>query len=316
MNIIKNSKIYFAFSGVLVTISLLGLMIFGLPLGLDFTGGSLLEIEYSQSRPSVDQIESSLADTEIGSVFVQPIGEKGIILRFQSVGEEKHQEILSKLNVSNSDVLDPESLNEESLSATDDNANQAIEKRFNSVGPIIGNELKQKTISALFIALIMIVVFIAWAFRKISEPIPSWKYGIIATIALFHDILITVGVFVFLGKFAHFEVNAPFVAALLTILGYSINDTIIIFDRIRENLKYHTKDFSETVNFSLNQSLLRSFYTSFTVILVLVALFLFGGDSIKDFSLALIIGVSVGTYSSIFLASPLLVALDRFNRNK
>ena len=190
-----------------------------------------------------------------------------------------------------------------------------MEKRFNSIGPVIGQELKQKTIYAIFIALIVIVSFIAWAFRKVSKPIASWKYGIIAIVALFHDILIVVGVFVFLGRFLNVELNAPFVAALLTILGYSVNDTIVIFDRIRENLKHYTPDFAETVNKSVNQNLVRSIYTSITTLFVLLTLFFFGGESIKDFVLALIIGIISGTYSSIFLASPMLVTLERFKKN-
>ena len=163
------------------------------------------------------------------------------------------------------------------------------------------------------IVLVGMIAYIAWAFRKVSKPVASWKYGLFAVIALFHDIIITIGVFIILGKFYGLEVNAPFVAALLTILGYSVNDTIVVFDRIRENLIRHIgEDFEGIVEKSINEVITRSINTSFTVLLSLFALLLLGGASIRDFTLALIIGITFGTYSSIFLASPLLVAWEKF----
>ncbi len=316
MNIIKFRKVYFAISSILVVISLFGLLSWGLPLGIDFTGGSLMEIEYTMERPQAQEIEEKINDLDLGDVFIQPIGDKGVILRFKSVSEETHQEILTKLRTKSLDMLVPTGEDGEYIGASVNNPeNKVVEKRFNSIGPVIGQELKQKTLYAIFIALLIIVGFIAWAFRKVSKPVASWKYGIIAIVALFHDILIVVGIFVFLGRFMNVELNAPFVAALLTILGYSVNDTIVIFDRVRENLKHHTPDFAETVNKSVNQNLVRSVYTSLTTLFVLSTLFFFGGESIKYFVLALIIGIVSGTYSSIFLASPLLVTLERFRKN-
>jgi preprotein translocase subunit SecF len=315
MNIIKFRKVYFTISSILVAVSLFGLFSWGLPLGIDFTGGSLMEVEYTMERPQVKEVQEKISDLDLGDVFVQPIGEKGVILRFKSVNEEAHQEILTKLRTKSLDMLAPSGEDGEYIGAPVNNPeNKVIEKRFNSIGPVIGQELKQKTIYAIFIALLIIVSFIAWAFRKVSKPVASWKYGIIAIIALFHDILIVVGVFVFLGRFMNVELNAPFVAALLTILGYSVNDTIVIFDRVRENLKHYTPHFSETVNKSVNQNLVRSVYTSLTTLFVLSTLFFFGGESIKYFVLALIIGIISGTYSSIFLASPMLVTLERFRK--
>ena len=315
MNIIGRKKIFFSLSGALVVMSVLGLFFWGLNLGIDFTGGSLLEIEYIQNRPKINEIKNKLEDLNLGDISVQPIGEKGVLLRFKSVSEEMHEKILKKLK---GDIEIDSNFSEqgkEVIKSVEASGKEVlIEKRFDSVGPVIGEELKQKTIYAIFIALVIIVAYIAWAFRKVSHPISSWKYGVIAIVALFHDILITLGVFVFLGKFFNVEVNAPFVAALLTILGYSVNDTIVIFDRIRENLKNYNYDFEDTVNRSVNQNLIRSVYTSVTTLLVLLSLYFFGGETIKSFVLALIVGVVVGTYSSIFLASPLLVVWEKFKK--
>ncbi len=311
MEIISKRKIYFSFSAILVILSIFGLFTWGLNLGIDFTGGSLLEVEYTQKRPSIDKIKNELKDFNLGDINVQPIGEKGILLRFKNVDEETHQKILKKIAGETKIVEKKEG---EEIKEKNKEGNLLIEKRFDSIGPVIGNELKEKTFYAIIIALIMIIVFIAWAFRHVSRPISSWKYGIIAIIALFHDILITMGVFAFLGKFYNTEVNAPFVAALLTILGYSVNDTIVIFDRVRENLKHYDYKFENTVNKSVNQNILRSFYTSLTTLLVLLSLYFFGGETTKNFVLALIIGVVIGTYSSIFLASPLLVVWEKINR--
>lgn len=191
------------------------------------------------------------------------------------------------------------------------------EKRFDSIGPVIGNELKSTAVWAIIIALIGMVLYIGWAFRKVSRPVSSFKYGIIATIALFHDLVITLGVFSVLGYLYNIEIGLPFVAALLAILGYSVNDTIVVFDRTRENLiKSGADDFEKVVNNSVNETLIRSLNASFTTLLVLFALFLFGGETIKYFIAALIIGIAFGTYSSIFIASPLLVTWQKWSLRK
>lgn len=191
------------------------------------------------------------------------------------------------------------------------------EKRFDSIGPVIGGELKNSAVWAIIVALIAIVLYIGWAFRKISRPVSSFKYGIVATIALFHNVIITLGVFSILGHFYNVEIGVPFVAAILAILGYSVNDTIIVFDRTRENLlKSGIDDFEEVVNKSVNETLVRSLNTSFTTLLILFALYLFGGETIKYFVVALLVGIAFGTYSSIFIASPLLVSWQRWSLRK
>ena len=188
------------------------------------------------------------------------------------------------------------------------------ELRFESVGPSIGQELKTKAVYAVVIALVAIILYIAWAFSKVSKPVASWKYGLTAIIALAHNIIIVLGVFAVLGRFFDVEVNTPFVAAILTILGYSVNDTIVVFDRIRENLPKSDEDFETTVNLSVNQSLSRSINTSATTLIVLLSVLFLGGATIQAFMLALSIGVFVGTYSSLFLASPLLVVWEKFKK--
>jgi len=185
------------------------------------------------------------------------------------------------------------------------------ELRFDSVGPSIGQELTRKSFNAMFFVLLSIILYIAWSFRHVSKPVESWKYGASATIALVHDAVIVLGIFAVLGKFYDIEINTPFVAAILTVMGFSVHDTIVVFDRIRENLPKSEEDFEGTVNVSLNQTLARSIITSGTVLLVLLSIYFFGGSSIKDFALALLVGIFFGTYSSIFLASPLLVIWEK-----
>lgn len=265
------------------------LLSFGLKFGIDFTGGSILEVRFEQ-RPENDLIQEKLKDFNLGEIVVQPTGEKGIILRMKEVSEEMHQSIIVKLG----------------------EMSRVEELSFESIGPVIGKELEQKTMNAIVLALLAITLYIAFAFRKISKVINSWQCGIASLIALFHDILIPLGVFAVLGKLYNVEITIPIIAALLTILGYSVHDTIVIFDRIRENvLRGVFSSFGETVNVSLNQTLGRSINTVLTVLIVLFAIFFFGGQTLKYFSLALIIGITSGAYSSIFIASPLLVSWFR-----
>lgn len=293
MLIVKYRKIWFLASGILVAVSIISLALWQLNFSIDFKGGSLTEIEWVNERPSNQEIQDALTPLDLGNINIQATGEKGIILRLKDIDEEIHQSVLNTLKEKFGDLE---------------------EKRFESIGPVIGAELKKKALWSISLTLIAILIFIAWAFRKVSFPIKSYRYGIIAVIALFHDVLITIGVFSFLGRFCGIEVDAPFVAALLTVLGYSVNDSIVVFDRIRENLlsfKTRDEEFSKTVGQSLKQTITRSVNTSLTTLLVLFAIFFFGGATIKFFALALIIGIALGTYSSIFIASPLLVAWEK-----
>ncbi|MBU4257411.1 protein translocase subunit SecF [Patescibacteria group bacterium] len=287
--VIQKRKIWLTVSGLMVGLSIAALAVWGLNFGIDFTGGSLIEVKFLNERPAASEARQALGDLDLGSLIVQPAGDDGMIFRFQDTAEEKHQQVLTALN---------------RLSTIE-------ELRYDSVGPSIGQELKTKSLYAAVIVIIAIILYIAWSFRKVSKPVASWKYGLAANIALFHDVMIVLGVFAVLGEFAGVEVNTPFVAAILTVLGYSVNDTIVVFDRIRENLPKSGEDFENTVNISINQTFSRSINTVLTTLLVLLSIFFFGGSTIRDFALALSIGVFVGAYSSIFLASPILVIWEK-----
>ncbi|NUM25331.1 MAG: protein translocase subunit SecF [Candidatus Buchananbacteria bacterium] len=313
--IIKYRKIWFFLSGTAVLASILAFAIVGLKWGIDFTGGSLVEVEFSVTRPSNDAVNQVLTSVGIDNATIQPVEDTKMVMRFKEIDEATHQKLLTALE----DKFKPE-LNLEGAAEAGivvDTKNAVQETRFDSIGPSLGQELKEKTVWAIIIALIAIISYVAWAFRKVSKPIASWKYGLIAILALFHDIIITIGVFTLLGKFYGLEVNAPFVAALLTILGYSVNDTIVVFDRTRENLVRRIgENFAQIVQESLNEVIVRSINASFTVLIVLFAILLIGGSTLRDFTLALIIGVAVGSYSSIFLASPLLVVWEKWMSKK
>ncbi len=333
MKIINKRKIFFTISGVIIMASILIWIAWGLNLGIDFTGGSLLEVKYKEQRPGIEQVKQSLSDLNLEGLNIQPTSENGYILRFKEISEETHQQILDRLNntenTSEQGAADFEE-SEENVEITTEAKNSAmeleaeavavngsedkvIEQRFEAIGPSIGQELKSKSIWAILLVLIAIVLYIAWAFRKVSYPVSSWKYGIVAVITLFHDILITLGIFIFLGKYLGLEVNTPFVAALLTILGYSVNDTIVVFDRIRENLHKYEGEFEEIVDKSVRETITRSINTSLTTELVLLAILIFGGTTITDFVLVLVIGILLGAYSSIFIASPLLVIWQKLD---
>ena len=291
----KYSKIYYAISGILVVASLVSLLVFGLRFGIEFTGGSNMEVVFNQEKPSLDAISKNLAGFNLGEIAMQSVGANGAILKFKGVDEATHQNILTQMNASF----------------------PLEEKSFQYIGPSVGQELKNKTIIAIVLALLAITVYITFAFRRVSRPVASWKYGIASLIALVHDIIIPLGVFSVLGHFYGVEVTIPIIAALLTILGFSVHDTSVIFDRIRENiLQKGSHSFSETVDHSLAQTIGRSVSTVATVLLVMTSLFFFGGETLRYFALALIVGIASGAYSSIFIASPLLVTWQKFSERK
>jgi preprotein translocase subunit SecF len=291
---IKYSKFYYILSGILVIASIASLFLYGLKFGIEFTGGSIMELEFSDFRPSNEDMTKKLSELNLGEIMIQSTGDKGMILKFKEINTEQHQGVSDKIG----------------------ELSKFEEKSFNFIGPTIGNELRAKTELAIILTLLAITLYIAFAFRKVSRPVSSWKYGIASLIALCHDILIPLGVFSVLGKLYNVEITIPIIAALLTILGFSVHDTIVIFDRIRENILRrgggHT--FEETVDASLNQTFGRSISTVAVVLIVLFAIFFFGGETLKYFSLTLIIGITSGAYSSIFIASPLLISW--YNRNQ
>lgn len=347
--IIQKRKIWFGISGLFILISLLALLFWGLKLGIDFTGGSLLELQFKNQPLTSEEITYELSGLNLPYLNIQPTSDNGIILKTKTLTENEHQIVLKWLSVAvikknenlenvneikdaditpksadiqiegegveNLEITTIESENFE-LATISESAEKPIEElRFDSIGPTIGKELQQKAIYAIIIVIIAIVFYIAYAFRKVSHPVESWKYGISAVIALTHDILIITGIFAILGHFLNYQVDTLFVTALLTVLGFSVHDTIVTFDRTRENLHHHQdKTYEEVVNISVNQTIIRSLNTSTTTLFVLVAIYLFGGQTIRHFVLALMMGVLIGTYSSIFLASPLLLVWYRLKK--
>jgi len=301
MNIpfVKYRKIYFIFSGILLIGSLVCLIIFGLKLGIDFTGGSILELEFKTERPSNQEIRESLKGFDLGEIYIQPADEKGLILRMKDISEDVHQQIIQKLKAKG----------------------ELEEKRFESIGPVIGQELKEKAKLLIVISLLSIVFYIAIAFRRVQKPLSSWQYGIASLFILSHDILIPLGVFALLGKFYQVQLTIPIICAFLTIVGYAINNVVVVYDRLRENLlrgvfRDFVLGFEEATNKAINQTLTRQLNTSLTTLFPLIAIFFLGGETLKYFALTLILGITAGTYSSIFLATPILVSWLKWRGRK
>ena len=289
INIIANRRIWFTVSSVLVILSLVFMVVPGIRWGIDFTGGSLSEIEFV-SPVSTSDLRSTIQTAGYSDATIQVTGAQGFLIRTPSLSEEEHQSLLASIREKHGEVE---------------------ELRFDSIGPVIGNELRQTAIIGVLLTLVLIGLYVAWAYRKVTQPVAAWKYGVLTIAAAFHDVVIAVGAFALAGHFVGWEVGTSFVAAILTILGYSINDTVVVLDRTRENLlKKISPDFADTVEQSIHQTVWRSLNTTLTTILALTAIFIFGGDSTRPFAFALIVGIAVGAYSSIFLASPLLVSWE------
>jgi len=296
ISFVGSRRVWFAFSAVLIAGSIAALAVFGLKLNIDFVGGSLIEAQFADQIPSNQELQKTLETAGFQNAVVQPSGEKKVILRMETLTEDQHQLVLKALGDAYKGIQ---------------------EDRFDSIGPVIGKELRRTSIFGVAVTLALIGFYIAWAFRKVTEPVRSWKYGLLTVLCAFHDVIVPVGVFAVLGYFFHWEVGSAFIAAILTILGYSISDTVVVFDRTRENLLRRTgESFGETVEKSIRQTYVRSINTSLTTILALVAIFVLGGESTRPFSLALLIGIAVGTYSSIFIASPALVAWEAWEAKR
>ncbi len=287
MFIVKYRKIFFTISIITIALSFYAMAVKGFNAGIDFKGGSIMEVSYDK-RPDIETLTKSLNEAGFEGSRIQTAGDSDVMVKTRALTEVDRQKLATTLAV---------------------DGTQMTEKQFSSIGPTIGAELRSKAWYSIILVILGIVLFIAYAFRHVSEPISSWKYGMITSATLLHDIIVPAGVFVWMGK----EVDTLFVVALLSIMGISVHDTIVVFDRIRENLKLRvSNDFATTVGMSLRQTFTRSINTSLTVMLVLAALFFYGPASTKDFSLILWIGVFVGTYSSVFIASPLLVVVEKW----
>ena len=295
LEIVRYRRWWYAISALLLVPGIISLALYGVRLGIDFTGGSLLEIQTNREVPA-NQIREA-AGGDFGEPIVQTSGDNTYQLRLKEITPEQKTVVVDRLK-----------------SAT---GVEITERRFESVGPSISQDLTRKAILSVILGAILIVLYIAYAFRKVPKPASSWRFGLTTMVALTHDVIFTLGIFSILGEFAGVELDATFVAAVLTVIGFSVHDTIVVFDRIRENLlRGQGKTFEDTVNFSILQTLVRSVNTSLTVLLVLAAMLLFGGESIHDFILALFIGIAVGTYSSIFNAAPVLVTWQNWSEKR
>jgi preprotein translocase subunit SecF len=288
---IKPAKFFLSLSLVLVSLSIVTLIVPGPKVSIDFTGGTMMELRLTDGgtkesvRAATDTFEG---ETPLGNIAFSETREGTVLLRLRDISNAEHLALLDHLTTTVGEVK---------------------ELQYTTIGPTVGATLKKRAIIALFLAAGAIVLYIAFAFRKVPRRLSPWRFGIIAVITLLHDVLITVGIFVIISHVTSFEFDTLFVTALLTILGYSVNDTIVIFDRIRDNLslQHRSEDFADVAERSLHQSINRSINTSLSTLIMLGSLFFLGSESVKWFVLTLIVGAIIGTYSSLFLATPLLV---------
>lgn len=295
MYIIKHRSLFFWITGIILAASLGAIAAYGLPLGLDFTGGSLMQVSYKDGRPPLSVIQEQIAPVSLGAVSIRAVGEDAIAIRTRSLTPVEHESVLSAL----------------SLAAT------TTELSYTSVGPALGSQFTNKALWAILAVVIVIVLYIAFAFRKVSRPVPGWGYGITVVAMLAIDIIVPTG---FFAAFAHFtgaEVDSLFIVALLSLLGYCVNDIIVIFDRIREHLAKNERmnnkeSFEDTIGKSIDETMTRSINTALTVVLALLALIYFGADTTRNFALVMLVGVVAGTFSSICRSAPLLIPIAKW----
>ena len=295
MNIAIHRTVYFWITGLILAAAFGAILFFGLPLDIDFTGGSLMQVGYQNERPLLVDIQKQIAVVPLGVISVRASGANAVSIRTRTLTPFEHSAVLTVLS--------------QSASTT--------ELSYTSVGPTLGGQFAHKALWAILAVALAIILYIAFAFRKVSRPVPSWGYGLTVIAILVHDLIIPAGFFAILAHFTGARVDALFVTALLALLGYSVNDTIIIFDRIREHLarneKIGSKElFEQTVGKSISETMTRSINTSLTVVLALLSLVILGASATRVFAFVMLVGVIAGTYSSILLAAPLLIPLARY----
>lgn len=293
--IIKKTPYWFVLSGTLMTLSVVAIFIFGLRLSIDYKGGTVIEFD-SKNKDKVALTDEVLKLNNFDSYQIKEAGEDQVIIKLPVLTNDQHVELTKSFTAKMTDYK---------------------EMSYDTVGPTISRDLTFKSIEAVILASLGIILYIAFAFRKLPKPLSSWKFGTSAVIAIIHDLLITTGVVVVIGHFyTWMEIDTLFITALLTIMGFSVHDTIVVYDRLRENfIKNPHQDIELTAEESINQTLARSINTSLIVIFVLLALLLLGGSSIRHFVLTLIVGIFFGTYSSIFVATAIVVMWQKKKKN-
>lgn len=295
MDIISKRGIFLGFSGILIVLSLVAIFVFGLKPGIDLVGGTQWNVSIANEESSESQIKEVIQSVGGKEVFVKEADDGSYLIRMPDTNEELHQQYVYAL---------------------DSKFGEIEEKSFSSIGPAIGSELRAKAIWAVILVLLGISLYIAFAFRKVSRPIQSWKYGVSTLITLFHDVVIPTGLLAILGKTSGIEIDTNFIVALLVVMGFSVHDTIVVFDRIRENIllsRGKNINLKDIINFSVKETIVRSINTSLTLVLVLASLLIFGPEPLFYMVLTIMVGTIFGTYSSIFVASPLLYVWERWS---
>lgn len=301
MYIVEHRRFFFWLTGLILAAALGAIIFWGLPLGIDFTGGSLLQVKYDNQAPPLSTIQEQVTSVApFGVVSVRAFANQSVSIRTRTMTPAEHDAVLAAI----------------SKNAT------TTELAFTSVGPALGSQFAHKALWAILAVVLVIVLYIALAFRKVSRPVPGWGYGITVVAMLAIDIIVPTGFFAALSHFTGSQVDSLFIVALLALLGYSVNDVIVIFDRIREHLarneRMNVKEtFEETIGKSINETMTRSINTALTVVLALLALIYFGAPVTRDFALVMLVGVVAGTFSSICRSAPLLIPIAKwFAKNR
>ncbi len=299
MFIVAHRKFFFWLTGLILAAALGAIAVWGLPLGIDFTGGSLMQVSYQNGRPPLATIEKQVALVPLGAVSVREMGAQAVSIRTRTLTPAEHDAILAALSADAS----------------------TTELSYTSVGPALGSQFTHKALWALFAVVLAIVLYIAFAFRKVSRPVPSWGYGLTVVAMLSIDLIVPAGFYAALCRFTGAEVDSLFIVALLALLGYCVNDVIVIFDRVREHLAKNQKagvreEFEVTIGKSIDETMTRSINTALTVALALLALIFLGAPATRDFALVMLVGVVAGTFSSITRSAPLLIPIAKWFAKK
>lgn len=299
MFIVNHRRFFFWLTGLILAAAIAAIIVWGLPLGIDFTGGTLMQVSYPNGRPALADVQREVSAIPLGAVSVRESGTNAISIRTRTMTPDEHQAVLAAIS--------------QNASTT--------ELAYTSVGPSLGSQFTNKALWALLAVVFAIVVYIAFAFRKVSRPVPSWGYGLTVVAMLAIDLIVPIGFFAAYAHFTGAEVDSLFVVAILALLGYVVNDVIVVFDRVRENLSKNEKagrkeEFTLTIGRSIDETIARSINTALTVALALLTLIYLGAPATRDFALVMLVGVVAGTFSSICRSAPLLIPLARwFNKS-